>query len=231
MNTPELESRLQASGLHLRGLLEITDEDNSSLQLGIAEGTWIVLVGNIGSSYWPVFTRSPEYQDGLAHPLDRWSRRIGGCIAGEFGAQVVFPFEGPPYYPFQQWAARAESLKPSIMGLMIHPRYGLWHSYRFGLLMPAVAGLPKQQSFEQASPCESCVARACLTTCPVGAFDVKGYDVDVCSGHLKKSPTARCHSEGCLARSSCPVGIEYQYDFEEHRFHLGAFLASRQAAD
>ena len=34
----------------------------------------LVLVGNIGSSYWPLFSQSTEYLDGAADPLDRWSR-------------------------------------------------------------------------------------------------------------------------------------------------------------
>ena len=226
MISPDLEKKLQASGLHLLGLLKITDEEISSFRLDVGAGASIALVGNIGSSYWPVFADSPEYRDGQVDPLDRWSRRVGGQLADAIGAKAVYPFEGPPYFPFQQWAKRTGSLTHSAMGLMIHPRYGLWHSYRFGLLMPAAGGLVAHQLIAQQSPCESCVAKPCLNTCPVGAFDLVGYDVDACAQYLKKTPRARCHSEGCLARLSCQVGLKYQYDCAEHRFHLRAFLAT-----
>ena len=37
------------------------------------------------------------------------------------------PVRRPPYWPFQQWARRAEPVHPSPIGVLIHPRYGLWH--------------------------------------------------------------------------------------------------------
>ena len=132
----ELEAKLQEFGLHLRGLLEFTDEEIESLHLGVDDEVSVALVGNTGSSYWPVFIQSPEYQDGLPDSLDRWSRRVAEQVANDIGAKAIYPFEGPPYFPFLQWAKRAESLSQSPMGLMIHPQYGLWHSYRFGLLIP-----------------------------------------------------------------------------------------------
>jgi hypothetical protein len=222
-----LEKKLRVSGLCLRGLLKVTDEEIKSFQLDVDVGASIALVGNIGASYWPVFVLSPEYRDGQIHPLDRWSRRIGGQLASEVGGKAIYPFEGPPYYPFQQWAKRAESLQQSVMGLMIHPEYGLWHSYRFGLLIPGAGVSPVHELIARQNPCESCVAQPCLNTCPVDAFDTGNYAVDRCATYLKNTPDARCHSDGCLARLSCPVGLNYRYDSAQHRFHLRAFLATR----
>jgi len=220
----DLETRLQEFGLHLRGVLQATDDEKKSLQ--VDGEVSIALVGNTGSSYWPVFIQSPEYQDGLPDALDRWSRGVAEQLADEFGAAAVYPFEGPPYLPFLQWAKRAESLSQSRMGLMIHPQYGLWHSYRFALLIPGMQ-VPEQQATATPGPCESCETLACLNTCPVGAFSARGYDVDSCAAYLKQTPDARCHQEGCLARLACPVGVAYQYDSAQHVFHLRAFLAGR----
>ena len=84
-------------------------EPHRLLVLGHSGGasTYRVLVGNAGSEFWPVFAGSPEFSDGAADPLDRWSRRVGLGVAAAVGARVVFPFEGPPYPPFQEWAAES----------------------------------------------------------------------------------------------------------------------------
>jgi len=222
----DLETNLQEFGLHLRGLLKFNDEEIESLHLGVDNEVSIALVGNIGSSYWPVFIESPEYQDELPDALDRWSRRVAEQVANDIGAKAIYPFEGPPYLPFLQWAKRAESLNQSRMGLMIHPHYGLWHSYRFGLLIVDMP-VPAQHAGETQSPCESCDTQPCLNTCPVGAFSVQGYDVAGCAAYLQQTPDARCHQQGCLARLACPVGKSFQYDSAQHVFHLRAFLAAR----
>ncbi len=137
----------------------------------------------------------------------------------------LFPFTGPPYYPFQQWAQRAEGLAASPLGILIHPHYGLWHSYRFALLgadfgAPA-AGVPV------ASPCVTCAGRPCLDACPVDAFDGRGYAVEACAEYLENTPAAACYDGGCLARLACPVAPELRYLPVQGRFHLRAFLAAR----
>ncbi|MCZ6798768.1 MAG: hypothetical protein O7D36_12570, partial [Gammaproteobacteria bacterium] len=63
MTPADLETRLQEFGLHLRGVLQATDDEKKSFQ--VDGEVSIALVGNTGSSYWPVFIQSPEYQDGL----------------------------------------------------------------------------------------------------------------------------------------------------------------------
>ena len=224
MNLTDLAVNLEGFGLHLRGLLNLTREEIESLQIDIDGDVSIALVGNIGSSYWPVFSTSSEYQDGQPDPLDRWSRQVTEQVKKEFGTRAIYPFEGPPYYPFQQWAKRAEGLSQSPLGLMIHPRHGLWHSYRFGLLIPQVV---EQQPNPLTSPCESCELQPCLNTCPVNAFGNDGYDIENCAEYLNQNVDAQCHQVGCLARLACPIGGEFSYNSAQHTFHLRAFLHAR----
>lgn len=220
-----LEQRLREHGLYLRGIACLTpgELENYGLNPGRPE---IALVGNIGSSYWPVFSGSPEYLDGAADPLDRWSRRIADAIAAEFPLQPVYPFEGPPYYPFQQWARRAEALEQSPVGVMMHPEYGLWHSYRFALLGESFEA-PRAQA-PVTFPCLDCADKPCLQRCPVDAFDEHGYDVERCASYLQQTPLAECHALGCLARYACPVAPELRYTPAQGRFHLQAFLEARR---
>jgi len=226
MNLTDLAVNLETYGLHLRGVLKLATEEVKSLQTGSHGDHSIALVGNTGSSYWPVFSASHEYQDGQPDPLDRWSRRVAEQVAEEFGAKAIYPFEGPPYYPFLQWAKRVETLSQSPLGLMIHPQYGLWHSYRFGLLIPQ-SHQSVQQNIPVESPCLSCAAQPCLHACPVDAFSTRGYDVNSCATYLNETSDAGCHLEGCLARLACPVGEIYRYESAQHGFHLRAFLNVR----
>lgn len=221
----KLSECLREHGLFLRGVTRLTDAEIETYGFPVDKPA-LSLVGNIGSSYWPMFSQSTEYLDGDAEPLDRWSQRVAVKIAAEFALQPVYPFSGPPYYPFQQWAQRAEALEQSPIGVMMHPEFGLWHSYRFALLgaESEVIEAPVQGE----SPCRNCDSKPCLTRCPVDAFDGNGYDVDRCARYLLQTPQAECHSRGCLARYACPVATELSYVPAQGMFHLRAFLNARK---
>ena len=223
-NPHRLQERLRDFGLFVRGITRLSSAEIDTYGFE-QDKPWLALVGNIGSSYWPVFSQAPEFDDAGPDPLDRWSERVAGVLADELSLHPVYPFSGPPYYPFQQWAQRAEALEQSPIGVMMHPKFGLWHSYRFALL-GADFGLQETRQ-TAASPCLSCDDQPCLQRCPVGAFDATGYAVDRCASYLQQTPGAECHQQGCLARYACPVAPELRYDPAQGRFHLRAFLHAR----
>jgi hypothetical protein len=124
-----LEQALAPSGLMLRGGFRPAPDDVAPEGVGTR-----LLVGNAGPALWQEFEQQrPEGPD----PLDRWTAATIGPIALRFGASALYPFEGPPYWPFQRWAMRAEPVRPSPLGILIHPRHGLWHAYRAALAFPA----------------------------------------------------------------------------------------------
>jgi hypothetical protein len=220
-----LSEALAEMGLLLRGGFELAgDEGLPPLPDGGAARS-LALVGNAGSALWPIFRDSPERQDGEPDSLDRWTRRVLSAIVERFGAGVLFPFGGPPHYPFQRWAQRAEPVKPSPLGILIHPDYGLWHAYRGALLLGE--RLDWEGSGSKASPCDSCPDRPCLSHCPVDAFSAQGYDVAACVGHIRGRSGEACLSGGCLAREACPAGSAYRYEAAHKAFHMAAFLSAR----
>jgi len=215
-------------------MTEITDISDlvSSLSeyrlevLGVLEEGRQVLIGNAGSGMWAIFKETPEYLDGLPDPLDRWTRRIGTKIARESDASVIFPFEGPPYPPFQSWAALAGEVFSSPIVLSIHQYYGLWHAYRFALMLEKpLQGLTKQKTVE--SPCLSCSHQNCLQTCPVDAFSPGVYRVRDCVDYLNSEKHSFCRQSGCAARHACPVASAYRYEPEHAQFHMAAFVLSQ----
>ncbi|GGB01158.1 ferredoxin [Brucella endophytica] len=182
----------------------------------------VVLVGHAGSSIWPHFMRwRAEEGRGQADPLDTWSKQVLGEAAEKLGARAVFPSD-KPWLPFQQWAQRAEGLKPSPLGLLIHPVYGLWHAYRGALLFDEVIDFPDRP--EPDHPCEWCMDKPCLSACPVDAFDGAGFAVARCRDYLVTDAGGACRTSGCLARLACPVGRDYAYDTAQQRFHMAAFM-------
>jgi ferredoxin len=210
---------IRQTGLAPRGALLLEESERTGELAGVRT---IVLAGMVGREGWDAFTASPEASDGLDHPLDRWSRRVIEAIAREFGGKALFPFGGPPFLPFQRWAQRAESVHSSLIGLLIHPYYGLWHSYRGALGLREALAVPEPAAVP--SPCESCTGRWCLKTCPVGAFSQAAYDVAACAGYLKSAAGADCMGAGCQARRACPVGADHAYGPEQAKFLMAAFL-------
>ncbi len=185
----------------------------------------LLLIGSAGGAFWPAFADTQGVHEGVyarPDPLDHWTRTVIDPIAAQMNARAVYPFEGPPYYPFQQWALRAGRVFPSPPGLLVHPRYGLWHAYRAALIVRASIEIPAPDK-TAVSPCEGCAGRPCLTACPVGAFSANGLDVTACRSHLRGGNGDACFAAACLARRACPVGAAYRYGAPQSRFHMNAF--------
>ena len=222
---PAIEAVAREVGLAVRGGFHVADDDGvPALADGRAVRT-VILLGNVGSSLWPVFSTSVELHDGAAHPLDRWTRRVAGQLAAGLGAEVLFPFDAPPHWPFQRWAQRAEAVHPSPLGLLIHPDHGLWHAYRAALVFADSIELSARD--ERPSPCDTCSDKPCLSSCPVGAFTGTSYDVGACAAHIGSDAGTDCMSLGCRARWACPIGAGSVYEPALSRFHMDAFLRSR----
>jgi NAD-dependent dihydropyrimidine dehydrogenase PreA subunit len=154
-----------------------------------------------------------------------------GALAGEFGAVDIYP-SSPPLLPFQRFSRRSEPVHPSPIGLLIHPRWGLWHAYRGALVFERRIELPASEPSpiepspinSKASPCEACTAKPCLSACPVHAFSGGSYNLGACVSHVRSAAGAACREGGCLARRACPVAGEFRYVIAQARFHTEAFL-------
>lgn len=231
----ELRRAVRAEGLRLQGVWQPSQGDGVPSQPDGRPAAAVCMVGNAGSDFWPHFKASPEYQGGQPDPLDCWSWRIGQALAARFGGLALFPFDGPPYLPFQQWALRCEPLQHAPLGLLIHPEFGLWQAFRFALAWPspvqsvddagrdAGAVTPRQGIAPATDICGSCDGQPCLHTCPVRAFTGTSYRVDDCATWLHQPSGQDCMSRGCQARRACPVGPAWRYGDEHAAFHMAAF--------
>jgi hypothetical protein len=201
---PEISSALSPHGLILRRGFNFGADESAPPGPSGAPARSVLLVG----------------QASMKNPLDTWSRKIIGEVAEKFGARAVSP-SSRPYLPFQQWAMRAEGLKPSPLGILMHPQYGLWHSYRGALLFETELAIPPPE--KPIHLCDLCIGKPCLKACPVGAYSESGFAYEACLSHVRGPDGALCRDRGCLDRNACPYGTEYRYPIDEQAFHMAAF--------
>lgn len=223
LNNKSFSGVLEDYGLLLIGSFALTKEDVVAGVTGNWPARTLLMIGNGGSSIWPFFRGSPEYADGQPDPLDRWSRRVGNRIARDASGIAIFPFEGPPHQPFLSWADKTGLAVSSRLSLYIHKTFGLWHAYRFALVVPGESGQSSNRG-TYSSPCLSCEEKPCLAACPVNAFAGKSYRVEPCIDYLIADSTSRCRELGCEARRACPIGKAFTYLPEHAKFHMEAFV-------
>lgn len=219
-----IAAALAAKGLAPRGVIVFTPEDDAPAGLGRRPAGSALLVGNSGGAMWRHFMAWRAGQAKMpADPLDAWSKTVIGEVARLFGARAVSPSDRP-YLPFQQWGMRAEGLRPSPLGILMHPEYGLWHAYRGALLFDAE--LPDADPHAMVHVCDACAEKPCLKSCPVSAYTGRGFAHAACLAHVRGPDGEACRTGGCLDRNACPHAAEHRYPVDMQAFLMEAFARS-----
>ena len=224
-----LEQALVPHGLRLLGGLVADARDALPLMPSGRSAEVIWLVGQVGSECWSAFSSSAFYSDGRPDPMDRWAKAVGHMLAQQLGGIALYPSDGPPFYPFQQWGKRAEPVQTSPLMLQIHPLYGLWHAYRFALALPDLPAddarlIAGAGGLARPDICLNCDGQPCLSACPVDAFAGATLKVAACAAYLHSPVGTDCTQAGCQARRACPVGAAFRYVPEHAEFHMTAFV-------
>lgn len=226
----DLNMRLGETGMEILGAFHL-DRDEALRFAGSEHEIIGLMIASCGQDMWQVFRASAQFGDRLPEPLDRWTKKVLEDIALESGAGLVLPFDRP-YPPFQSWAKRASGICNSPLGVLIHPQYGLWFGLRGVLLVKVIVEnqqLDKliQQTKYIESPCDRCIEKPCLSSCPVNAFGDSSLNVKVCYSHLDEVTISKaepdCLDDGCAARAACPVGVKHKYCAEQLRFHMKSY--------
>ena len=208
-----------AAGLQIYGALHPEMRPVKAL----SHGTLILL--GCGAEFWPIFTRSPEYLEAGPDPVDHWSARVVGALAATLGATAYFPFGGPPYVPFVDWALASGRAFTSPSQMMVHDEVGMLISYRGALHFDQNFDIPPPPLAH--SPCATCTTQPCLNTCPAAAL-VKGgpYELTACHHHLDPPAGVACMTQGCLARCACPLSQGAGRRIEQTAHHMRYFHPS-----
>ncbi len=217
MTYANVERAATQVGLIVMGALHPRPSEAKQLN----DGT-LILLGAAGA-FWPALKASAEWQDGQPDPVDRWSRRVIGQLAQDMRGTAYYPFGGPPYAPFIDWALKSGRTFSSPVGALVHDTVGMMISFRGALHFADEFSIP---SVSQSSPCTECPA-PCATTCPVGALNTHSfYDVAACHDHLDTKAGHSCMNKGCLARLACPLSAGAERQPEQSAHHMKAFHRS-----
>jgi len=210
MNWSDLQDLLQPWGL--RAIGGMRPQHRTPAQV-------IVPIAPEEPRFWKIFRDSPEFKDGLDHPMDRWSQRVISDIATKINAEAYFPFSGPPYYPFFDWVIATGRVHQSPIKLAVDHQAGLFVAFRGALGLSYDIDIPPATEH----PCHDCDA-PCQTACPISAFETGVYAADACTTHITSAAGNECWQGGCLARRSCPLTQQTQRSAEHAQFHLRAFV-------
>lgn len=177
----------------------------------------LVLLGHGGRRMWEALQA-----DGMtAHdPVDNYSRELAQQFVRDYldNSATYWLYPNTPHLvPLQQFGTLAGWSHPSPLGLGISPTFGVWFAYRAAFLVKA--DLPLRQAVAQPSPCDSCVDKPCISTCPVGAVKLGAFDVAGC-GRFRIQTDSPC-KDRCLARMACPYFPEHRYSLEQIQYHYG----------
>jgi ferredoxin len=217
-----IRAALEPHGIFMRAVVCFANGEVGPVLASGAPAESVVLLGNVGGSIWEPFSRWRAAPGNFERrdPLDDWSESVIAPLSETLGATAYFPSD-PPWQPFQRWAMTAEGLRPSPLGILIHPEYGLWHGYRGALGFAVRLDIPLARIGPH--PCDDCRDKPCLSHCPVGAVTPAAFEVATCRSHLR-APIGQggCMRGGCLARNACPVGSAYRYPGEQLAFHMAA---------
>jgi hypothetical protein len=179
----------------------------------------LLLLGPLEPAFWDHFRTQKEYLDKTPNPVDRWSSRVVTALATALGGHPFFPFSGPPYMPFFDWALRTEQCHKSPVNLLVHDHAGLFVSFRGALALRQKLSLPAPTT----SPCKTCTTRACIAACPVQAFEGGTYNVEACRHVIQATDPSGCLIRGCAVRRACPISQAYGRLEEQSSYHMRVF--------
>ncbi len=214
MTLDEIAQRARAIGLDIFGALHPSERDGLPDRVKT-----LVLLGPAEPGFWHRVTAEREFSDGAPDALDRWSRRVIGGLACDLSGKAYFPFTGPPWYPFIDWAQRSGRAWASEVGILVHDTAGLMVSYRGALGLTELLELPAPGQ----RPCDACSAKPCRTACPVVALTSQGYDIAACRRYLGSTEGSDCLNSGCQVRRACPLSQAYGRQPAQSGYHMRHF--------
>ena len=198
-----------------------------------AKAKSIVVIANGGGALWLGLRRHAEHHPGWwerENPLDDFTRTI---VEKEIEPVIrqsrcrytmVFPFtSGATTLNFIELGKVAGLGGSSILGVVVHPKFGPWIAFRAAILVDELIDAPGEAaSFD---PCPSCTQRSCIAACPTAAVAFpSGWDIPRCLAYrIESEPdcTPRCH-----ARVACVLGPQYRYPEDELAYHQRRALAA-----
>ena len=227
LSVSNLKEKAQKIGLNLVGVA-----DGRPYQHILPDCQTAIVFANGGQDLWTHFLEdlraNPSHLTDTAHPLDdfigRWIQSVDPN-PDSTRRWVQCAEEADVFIDFRSLALSAGLGTPSLLGLVIHPEYGLWVSMRTVLLSTEVFEHTTKNTVQ--SPCTQCVEKPCISACPGKAVTLSGWSVQQCATFHGESTL--CATQ-CRSRQSCPVGVLHRHSDLQHTYHSNRHLGRRKLA-
>lgn len=181
----------------------------------------LILIGHGGSAFWQALQASGSdlTRNDSAHPVDAFTvSTVQQFLHTEHAGvahEIVYP--GSYTVSLQELGKLAGWHHPSPFMVGINSTFGSWFAYRAVVL--ADTDLPATTPLQTESPCASCVAKPCISSCPAQALDDGQFQLNKCVSYRQQTDSL-CKNT-CVARTSCPVGGEHRYSDAQIHYHYG----------
>jgi epoxyqueuosine reductase len=191
----------------------------------------VILVGFTGRGFWETLQRFLKENPGFRDTREDW---IDDYTLLQFMSTAeIFEYEKVNYtmsFPFGSAGLALDFSKlselggvgvKSLMGILIHPEYGLWISLR-GAIVTDLEFAYYDEPLSSFNPCPEC-SKPCISACPANTVSENGWDYNACMKFRLSDDTCR---DNCTSRRACPYGKEHQYSEEQLAHHHKFVLKS-----
>jgi len=181
----------------------------------------LLLFGHGGRRMWQALAASAGITG--ENPLDDFSVDV---VARYFSDEnpanryrLIYP-QHPGMLPLQQLGRLAGWHHDSPFRIGVNDRWGSWFAYR-AVALADTAFVPSLPMVD-ASPCEACVSKPCISACPV----VSGNEILLDNCLDERLGDGSSCARSCLARMACPVKTEHRYGPEQMAYHYDCSLVT-----
>lgn len=226
---------LNDAGLNCQAVFELTQLSPEVREMLLArcpqaaQYKQMILIGHGGQRFYHALKESGAelVREEGKHPVDDFSvatvQRYLQQDWPECDYEIVYP--GAYTVSLQELGKLAgwHHASPFMVGVNQH--FGSWFAYR--CLVLANTALPLTVALGDASPCDSCASKICISACPAKALEGGEFNLIKCIAY-RRLPESKCRNT-CIARVSCPVGTEHRYPREQIAYHYGRSIAMIEA--
>jgi len=235
-----LTDQLSKSGLNLCAPVSRSVLADSMPDLVLSDHIrHLLLIGNAGNDLWGSLPSAYFDRD---HPIDEYSvecvdRVLTHCLPDGNGPagkssdrkwQILFPGKSDLGISLQELGSLVGWHHPSPLGIGINAYHGLWFAYRVVVAIEfdlRKAGYAVQAQADADSPCLSCDAKPCVSSCPADALNFGNMpDLKACVTH-RLQPASGCAST-CVARLACPIAPQFKYTDKQLAYFYNRSLES-----
>ena len=222
----EIRNHFTGSGFNL--ILSIDPSEYKKSQNNLDElmpdARSIILVGFAGKDFWKLFQNylrnNPNFSDDNIDLIDNYTLiKFGEATKILDSHRVlhssVYPFgDNARFLNFVKLAELGGAGVPSLLGILLHPKYGTWISLR-GALITNLELSSFDKPLSDFDPCPSC-SKPCISACPAQTISPQGWDWVSCMRFRLKDTTCE---RFCASRLACPYGEDEQYPEDQILYH------------